>query len=92
VKTILRTAVVKQCPYKPETDHGEVVITLAGPAPELHAFGAQIDGLSAEPISHEDYTAGIAALLPAGGTVTTRWHTGRWSVEVQDGAPDAVLR
>jgi hypothetical protein len=81
--TTLRRQVVKRCPYKDETDRGELVITIPGDAPELHALGEAVDGLTAEPISHEDFTRRIAALLPAGSEAVTTWVTGPWSVEVR---------
>jgi chloramphenicol 3-O-phosphotransferase len=87
--TTLRRQVVKQCPYKAETDIGELVITIGGPAPELHALAAAIAAITAEPISHEEFTAAVADLLPAGARVDTTWHTAGWTVGVTDVA--AVL-
>lgn len=81
--TTLRRAVVKQCPFKDETDRGELVITIPGEAPELHALAASVDGFANIRISHEDFTAGVAALLPAGSEAVSTWTTGPWSVEVR---------
>jgi hypothetical protein len=83
VITTLRRAVAKQCPFKDETDRGELVITIPGDVPELHAFGEVVDLLTADPISHEDFTSRVAALLPAGSEAVTTWTTGPWSVEVR---------
>ena len=80
--TTIRRPVIKQCPFKDETDAGELVITFAGDAPELHGLAAKVDALNAEPVSHEDFTAAVAALVPDARVVTT-WNTGPWSVEVQ---------
>ncbi len=80
--TVIRRPVIKTCPYKDETDAGELVIAFPGPAPELHDLAAQVDALCAKPVSHEDFTASAAALVP-GAQVTTTWNTGPWSVEVR---------
>lgn len=81
--TTLRRSVTKQCPFKDETDNGDLVITIPGEAPELHALAASVDGYADIRISHEDFTAGIASLLPAGSEAVTTWTTGPWSVEVR---------
>jgi hypothetical protein len=82
----LRRAVLKRCPFKDEADAGDLVIVLPGDAPELHALGEEIDGLCREPVTHEDFTRAVVAILPEGAQVTTTWHTGAWSVEVTEGA------
>jgi len=87
--TTYRRPVIKQCPYKPETDLGELVITAAGRLPRLPALDAAIAAITARPASHEDLIAGVAALLPAGARVTATWHVPGWTVEVGDAA---VLR
>ena len=79
--TTLTRQVVKRCPYKDETDVGELAIVIDGNAPELHELARQVDALAARPVSHEDFTSAVAALVP-GAQVTTRWNTGPWSVEV----------
>lgn len=80
----LRRQVVKTCPFKNETDVGELVITIdADEAPELHELGARIDALTTEPITHEDFTREVAALVPEGSEVVTTWSTGPWAVEVR---------
>lgn len=84
--TILRRPVIKRCPYKNETDAGDLIITIPGPAPELHELGDCVDALAAQAISHEDFTSGVTALLPDGSQVTTHWNTGPWSVEVREGS------
>lgn len=84
--TVIRRPVVKRCPFKDEVDAGELVITLAGRAPELHELGERIDRLAAHPVSHEDFTREVCALLPEGARVVTTWHTGPWAVEVTEGA------
>jgi hypothetical protein len=89
---ILRRPVIKQCPFKDELDAGELIITIPYAAPELHQFAAQIDAVTARPVSHEDFTTAVARLLPDAQIVTT-WHTGPWSVEVREGAlGDQVVR
>lgn len=87
--TILRRPVVKQCPFKDETDIGELVITVPGDAPELHELAAAVEKAGAGRVSHEDFTRRVAALLPAGSEVVTTWRTGPWSVEVRASAEDA---
>jgi hypothetical protein len=82
ITTTLRRQVIKQCPYKDETDVGELVIVIPDEAPELHNLAAAVDAITADPISHEAFTAEVADMLPPGSTVTTTWQTGPWSVEV----------
>lgn len=77
----LTRQVIKRCPYKDETDTGELVIVIDGDAPELHELAGRVDKLAAGPISHENFSRDVASLLP-GAQVTTRWRTGPWSVEV----------
>lgn len=86
----IRRHVQKPCPFKDETDAGELAITIYGDAPELHELGRNVDLLCSDPISHEDFTRAILLLLPEGAAVTTHWHTGPWTVEVSEGG--AVLR
>lgn len=81
---ILRKPVVKQCPFKDETDTGELVITVPGDAPELHALAEAVDRAGAGAVTHEEFTRRVAALLPAGSQVVTTWRTGPWSVEVRE--------
>jgi hypothetical protein len=80
--TTSRRPVIKQCPYKPETDFGELVITTAGPPSRLQALAEAIAAITARPVSHEDFTAAVAALLPAGARAASTWHTAGWEVEV----------
>jgi len=80
--TTSRRPVIKQCPYKAETDFGELVITTAGRPPRLPALDAAIAAITARPVSHEDFTADVAALLPAGARAASTWHTAGWAVEV----------
>jgi hypothetical protein len=89
----IRRPVIKHCPFKDETDTGQLVIELPGDAPELHHLASQIDRLCTEPITHEDFTRAVAALFGSDARVITRWHTGPWSVEVQagDDLPDPTL-
>jgi hypothetical protein len=81
--TTIRRPAIKRCPYKDETDIGEIEINFDGPAPELHELDNKINALCANAISHEDFTAGIAALVPD-AIVKTTWQTGSWSVEVTE--------
>lgn len=87
--TVIRRPVIKRCPFVDETDAGELVITFPGEALELHNLAAEVDKLSAEPVSHEEFTASVAAMVPGAHVVTT-WNTGPWSVEVRAG--DDLLR
>ena len=84
--TTLRRQVIKQCPYKDETDAGELVITIPGEAPELHDLAARVDAAAAGRVSHEEFTRKVTALCPPGSQVTTTWHTGPWRAEVREGA------
>jgi hypothetical protein len=81
--TNIRRLVIKRCPFTDETDIGEIVISFDGPAPELHELDNKINALCRHAISHEDFTAGVAVLVP-GATVKTTWQTGSWSVEVTE--------
>ena len=83
VTVTLRRTVIKQCPYRVETDTGELVIVLDGDAPELHDLAIKADALCAEPITHEQFTERLAAILPAGARITTNWTTGPWDVQVE---------
>jgi hypothetical protein len=82
--TTLTRQVVKRCPYKDETDVGEIAIVIGDEAPELHGLAADIDKLTVAPVSHEDFTWQVSRLLP-GAHVTTRWRTGPWAVTVEVG-------
>ena len=55
------------------------------PKPELHNLAAEVDKLCTKPVSHEQFTAAVAALVPEAQVVTT-WNTGSWSVEVTEDA------
>lgn len=74
--------VLKRCPYKDEVDIGSLAIAMHGDAPELHELGEQIDKLCEVPISHENFTRAVLALVPSATEVRTTWHTGPWTVEV----------
>ena len=80
----MRRPLLKHCPYREETDAGELTVVLPADAPELHDLGRQIDALCGQPVTHEDFTRAVLGLLPEGATVTTRWHTGPWDVEVTE--------
>lgn len=82
--TTLRTPVVKRCPFREEIDTGQLVITFPGEAPELHALGGQIAALEGREITHEAFTAAVAAVLPHGAVAVTTWNTGRFEVEVKE--------
>ena len=86
----LKRPVIKRCPFRDETDAGELIIVLPLEAPELHNLAAQVDALCADAVTHEDFTAFVAALVP-GAAVSTTWSTGPWSVEVT-GGDIALLR
>jgi hypothetical protein len=87
--TVIRRPVIKRCPFKDETDAGELVITFPGAAPELHDLGTLVDNLAAQPISHENFTAQLSAMLPPGASLVTTWHTGPWTVECRQGSEAA---
>lgn len=83
---IVRRQVFKRCPYVPEDDFGELVITFPGDAPELHELGERISQLMGVADTHEAFTRRVAELVP-GAEVMTRWHTGPWDVEVTEDGP-----
>lgn len=91
----LRSPVTKQCPFRDEIDAGELVITLPGEAPELHALAREIAKLLAGPVTHEAFTEAVAGMLGAGAVVVTTWNTGPFAVTVRSSArevtPDADL-
>lgn len=78
----LHWAVTKKCPFRDELDAGDLVITVAEDAPELHDLAGEIWKLTAEPVTHEDFTRAVAMLLPPGSEVVTTWNTGPFSVTV----------
>jgi hypothetical protein len=80
---ILTWAVTKKCPFRDELDAGELVITLAEDAPELHDLAGAIFGLLATPVTHEDFTRAVADMLPPGSEVVTTWNTGPFGVTVR---------
>jgi hypothetical protein len=86
VITTVTRPIIKQCPFRNETDAGTLTITFPGEAPELHNLAARIDEICAEPVTHEEFTLAIADLLPDGTHIRTTWNTGPWSVEVTETA------
>jgi len=84
LRVTMRRPVIKRCPFKEELDAGDLTIIILGPAPELHELDQGIEVICATPVSHEDFTSRVLALLPVPGKaqVTTTWHTGTWNVEV----------
>lgn len=78
----LRWAITKRCPFRDEIDAGQMVITVGENAPELHNLAGEVSRLTAEPVSHEDFTRAVAMLLPAGSEVVTTWNTGPFDVTV----------
>ena len=82
----IRRPVMKQCPFKDETDAGELIITFPGAAPELHNLSELVDSMFAGPVTHEEFTRAVADMLGGEAKVTTTWQTGPWSVEVTEGA------
>lgn len=87
---VISTPVLKRCPFLDEADHGHLTVTLPGDAPELHALGGQVDDLCAKPVTHEQFTRDVLAVLPAGASVVTRWQTGRWNVAVFEGSREVM--
>ena len=75
--------VTKKCPFRDELDAGELVITVAEDAPELHDLAGAIFRLLADPVTHEDFTRSVAGLLPPGSEVVTTWSTGPFHVTVR---------
>lgn len=82
MKTVIRRPITKTCPYKNEPDHGELVITFDGEAPELHDLGARVDSLIEQPISHEEFTSYVRSYAEEAFEVRSTWQTGGWAVEV----------
>jgi hypothetical protein len=85
----LRWAITKRCPFRDELDAGDLEITVAEDAPELHnlaaeiwKLAAEIWKLTAEPVTHEAFTRAVAMMLPPGSEVVTTWNTGPFSVTV----------
>lgn len=79
----IRRPVIKRCPFRDEIDAGRLELTLTGEAPELHGLDAAIEDLCTVPVSHEDFTASLADLLPPGSVVRSFWNTGSLDVEVE---------
>lgn len=77
--------VIKLCPCKDEIDAGELAITRPDDSPELHNLAWDVYKLCAEPVTHEDFTRRVLALVPRPALVVTRWQTGPWSVECREG-------
>jgi hypothetical protein len=84
MKVTIKRPVIKRCPFRDETDAGELTIVFASEAPELHDLAAAVDRLCEEPVTHEAFTAAVAALVPE-ATVTSTWTTGPWATEVTEG-------
>lgn len=82
--------VLKRCPFADEIDAGQLAVTFAEDAPELHNLAAQVQKLCAEPITHEDFTRSVLDMLGGEALVVTTWNTGPWSVEVQEGDGDLL--
>ena len=87
--TTIRRPVTKHCPFVPETDIGELIITIPGDAPELHELGERISQLMGVADTHEAFTRRVAELVP-GAQVVTRWHTGPWDVECCEAPEEAA--
>ena len=86
MKVTLRMQVIKTCPYRDETDVGELIVTVPGEAPELHQLADAVKTIAGRDggVSHERFTAEVAALLPPGATASTTWRTGPWDVEATE--------
>ena len=82
----IRRLMAKRCPYVDEVDVGTLTITAPIDAPELHDLEAQTDKMAAVPVSHEDFTRQVAALLPPGSVAVWETRTGKWDVEVRETA------
>ena len=82
----VRWQLAKHCPYVDEIDVGTLTITCPRDAPELHALATDIRKISAEPVSHEEFTRQVEALLPSGSTVTWETQTGPFGVVVTEHA------
>lgn len=83
--TTIHRPVIKRCPFRDETDYGELKIIIPGIAPELYELAEKIDRICAMPISHENFTTSVHVLLPEGSEVLTSWQTGPWAVDVEVG-------
>lgn len=82
--------VLTQCPFKDEIDAISLSVTCPDNAPELHGLAAKVWELAVkEPVSHEEFTRRVRALLPAEALVVVTGRVGPWSVEVREGTPAA---
>ena len=89
---------IHQCPYKDETDHGEVTITwtVAGKTIELHSLYEYLAGWRSAQLSHEQVTDRITRDLSTlegitGVTVHTMWETAGMQVSVTSGRASCDL-
>jgi hypothetical protein len=75
--------VSKRCPYVEEKDVGAISLVFRDrEAPEMYAVAEWLDALGErEPITHEAYTAAVAAQFPEAQVVTT-WITDVWRMTV----------
>ena len=80
----VRRLIAKRCPYVDETDVGTLTVTAPVDAPELHEFETQTDKIASAPISHEEFTRQVAALLPPGSVAVWETKTGKWDVECRE--------
>lgn len=84
----ITTDAVHQCPFKNETDEGELEVTYAAgdQSIELHSLKAWLDTLDEWEVSHEAYTHHVRDTLETVGvkvlTCVTRWTTAGMKVEV----------
>lgn len=90
VRVSITASASHRCPYRDEMDHGTVRVswtTSFGETVELHALAALIHGRADAEISHEQWTAAIAAqigsaVVVADLTVTSEWATAGLDVSV----------
>lgn len=74
--------VTKRCPYKDESDDGEVTLTFhvaEGDGPELHDLASLLDTYRHVEISHEAFTREVAAATGAESVCST-WTTAGMTV------------
>lgn len=90
VRVTVISTVRHLCPFKTEVDHGTVRIswsTTLGQTVELHALAALLRRYDDTEISHEQWTAEVAAAIETGAevdglVVETEWITAGLNVRV----------
>lgn len=79
MRTVVTSPITHLCPHVDEVDHGTIVLTFDGEAPELHGIRKYLDLYATQKVSHEQLTKETAAFY--GCEVVTRWTTAGLAVE-----------